>query len=490
MGLLGLAILLLSRPDPARGQYVAFQPRMQEAMQALTEMRYQDLERSLAREREERPQNRAADYLEAASICVELFVRQGPERYEARKARLESLLERIEQLPDDEPYKKLFLAEIQLGRAILLGKYGSQWKAAWFFSKTYHLLKSNQERFPEFAPHDVPWGVLQAALGSLPANYQTLAGLLGFKGDLEQGMQLIRRGYQDCQAQEKWQFYQPYHAFVYVFACQQLDRPQAPSFPELGIPVAKSGFLIYLQARLLLEEGRAQEALELLQQRPRGDAYLDFPFLHYLTGKAALIAAPQQARDHFGRYLSYREESIYRNSAHRYLAWYYLLQDQPDSVAALRQRILTEAPGSSGADKQARSEARRGWNARLVRARLAFDGGAPTKTLNLLDTSLIPENSQAWERVEWYYRRGRAWQRLENWEAARKNYHRALEVPGEVRTYARGNSALQLAHLYDQAQQPSAARTYYERSLDYSDYPFFEGVHQKAKAGLSQLPSP
>lgn len=488
LGQLVIVLLFLGGFSPVWGQYVDFQPRMQQAMQALTEMRYPDLQRLLALERRERPQNRAADYLEAASICVELFVRQGPERYEAREARLEILLERIGQLPDEEPYKKLFLGEIQLGRAILLGKYGNQWKAAWFFSKTYHLLKSNQEQFPRFAPHDVPWGVLQAALGSLPRNYQTLAGLLGFQGDLEKGMELIRRGYQGCQEKEQWQFYRPYHAFVYVFASQQLDRPQAPTFPELGVPVAKSGFLIYLQARLLLEQGQAREALQLLQQRPQGDSYMEFPFLHYLTGKAALIAAPQQASAHFRRYLSHEEETIYRNSTHRYLAWYYLLEDQRDSVAALRQRILTEAPGISGADKQARAEARRGWNIRLVRARLEFDGGAPAKALALLDTSLISENLQPWERVEWHYRRGRAFQRLENWYAARKSYHRALEVPGEVLTYARGNSALQLAHLYDQARRLSAARKYYQRSLEYSNYPFYEGIHQKAKAGLSQLP--
>ena len=467
-------------------QHVHFNPRMEKALQDIVHLRYAALHQKLSQERKQHPQNRAADYLEAASICISLFVNERSEGFTQKEPRLEALLEKLETVPEKEPYQRLLRGEILLGTAILQGKYGHTWAAAWRFSKAYKLLKTNYERFPNFAPNYLPWGVLMAAIGSLPESYQMIAGLLGFEGDVDRGLQLVRQGYYQCQNTSRWRFYKGYHGFVYAFVYQQLEIKPAPTLSQLGLPVASSSFFIYLHAQELLDQGKAPEAYTLLQERPQGEGLLAFPFLHYLTGKVALSVAPEKAGPHFHRFLRESENEIYRNSSQRFLAWYHLLQGEKDSVAYWRQRLLQAPPGASGADEQARREARLGWNPTLVRARLAYDGGRYHETLYLLKNA-PPERLASWAKLEWHYRKARAHQALQAYQQAQKHYQRGLAHPPVENSYALGNSVLQLGNLALRARDTSAARRWYQRCLSYTDYPFYEGIQQKAKARLSGL---
>ena len=470
----------------ASAQHVDFNARMEKALQDIVHLRYGALHQKLRQERKKHPQNRAADYLEAASICIALFVNERVEGFTQEEPRLETLLERLETVPEKDPYQKLLRGEIMLGTAILQGKYGHTWAAAWRFSKAYKLLKTNYERFPEFAPNYLPWGVLMTAIGSLPESYQVIAGLLGFAGDVDSGLALIRQGYYQCQNTARWRFYKGYHGFVYAFVYQQLEIKPAPTLPQLGLPVASSSFFIYLHAQELLDQGKATKAYILLQKRPQGEGLLPFPFLHYLTGKVALSVAPEKAGPHFHRFLRESENDIYRNSSQRFLAWYHLLRREKDSVAYWRERLLQAPPGASGADEQARREARLGWNPTLVRARLAYDGGRYHEALHLLKND-PPAHLANWARLEWHYRQGRAYQALHAYQKAQKHYQRGLRSPPTENSYALGNSTLQLGNLALKAQDTSTARQWYQRCLNYTDYPFYEGIHQKAKARLSGL---
>lgn len=473
-------------PFLSQAQYVDFNPRMERALDDIVHLRYGKLHQKITRERAEHPQNCAADYLEAASICIALFVNESPAGFARQEPRLEVLLEKLASLPDSSPYQRLLQGEILLGTAILQGKYGHTWAAAWRFSQAYSLLKTNYSRFPHFAPTYLPWGVLTTAIGSLPENYQMIASLLGFEGNVARGLTLIRRGYYQCQANQRWQFYKGYHGFVYAFVYQQLDLKPAPTLPELGLPVASSSFFIYLHAQHLLEQGKAPQAYTLLQQRPQGEGLLPFPFLHYLSGKIALSVAPQEARLHFRRFLRQSQNEIYRNSSQRYLAWYHLLKGQADSVAYWRERLLQGSPGASGADEQARREARLGWKPTLVKARLAFDGGRYFETLLLLEAA-PPAQWAPWAKLEWYYRKARAHQALTEYPQAQKAYQQALQFTPAQNSYALGNTMLQLGHLALRTQDTAAARQWYQRCLRYAEYPFFEGIHQKAKTQLSTL---
>ena len=60
-------------------------------------------------------------------------------------------------------------------------------------------------------------------------------------------------------------------------------------------------------------------------------------------------------------------------------------------------------------------------------------------------------------------------------------------ISGAPDSYALGNSALQMGLIYERMNKPDVAKLYFKKALRYDQYPFYEGIHQKAKAGIDRL---
>ena len=469
-------------------QKAEFTPVMQQGLADIAHLRYQDLQEKLTRERILNKGNRVPDYLEAAALCIELFVNETEETYNQREPELNALINRLEELPDEEPFKRVFLGEIYLAQASLQGKFQNNIQAAWLFYKAYSLLQENYQRYPNFAPTYVPWGVLNAAIGSLPNAYRNIASFLGFNGDIALGLRLVRKGYYSCLASESYRFYQPYFGFVYCYVNYQLEGNEKVDLYKLGLNVPQSSFFIYLHSKILLEQGKTQKALALLQQRPAGPGYLEFNYLYYLTGKIALTLDDPKAIFYFRQYLNKAHNQNYFKSTYRFMAWHYLLNQQEDSVALYRSKILGAGSTFAGADQQAVVEAQRGFNALLIQARLKFDGGFYPEVVRLLAAEQREKHCQKpWEHAEFHYRKARAFQELGLTDKAIESYEAALAVPQAPATYAVGNSALQLAGVLEARGQYPQSKKYYQLALSFKDFPFYEGIHQKAKTGLTRL---
>ncbi len=482
-------VLFFGNLPQSRGQKAEFSPNMQAALADIAHLRYPQLKKRLSNERIFNRGNRVPDYLEAAALCIELFVNQNEEAFASRESELNALITRLEELPDDDPYKGVFLGEIYLAKASLQGQYQRNLKAAWLFFKAYKLLQENQEQHPEFVPNYLPWGVLNAAIGSLPDNYRNIASFLGFSGSIDKGLSLVQKAYRASVRDEEWAFYQPYFGFVFAYLQFQLEAGKQLNLEDFGLKVEQSSFYIFLQSEMLLEAGNAEGAFKLLQARPRGSAYLPFPYLDYLSGKVALSVEPRRADVFFHRYLSHSQNPNYLKSSCRYLAWYHLLRGDRDSVAYYRQAVLAKGLEFTGADQQALSEARNGFNLSLIKARLAFDGGRYEEALQLLPEEKQPLCCpQDWAACEFYYRRGRSLQALGLYPEAEEAYRKATAEELAEMSYAYGNSWLQMGQMAEERKQMRQAAKYYQICLQYRDYPFYEGVHQKAKTGLSRLP--
>lgn len=471
-------------------QTVNLSPLMKEAMNDIAHLRYPAMERKLQLERQRNPQNRAPDYLEAASLCIKLFINENEASFDRREEHLDRLIDRIAELPEEEPFKKVFMGEIFLAKATLQGKFENNLRAAWLFYRAYNLLKANFKEHPDFVPTYLPWGVLNAGLGSLPDDYRNIASFLGFKGDIREGISLVRRAYYESIADESGLgFYEPYFGFVYVYINYQLEGNENVDLAKLGFDVEKSGFFIFLQTKILLDKGKAQEAYRLLLKRPSGSEYLNFNYLNYLTGKVSLSLEPEQAPFYLKTFMRESANSDNIKSSCRYLAWYYLLKGQRDSAELARRWIFEKGQSKVGADKQALAEAQRGFNLDLIKARLDFDAGRYPQIIRYLTVQRLKNCcAKPWEKTEFYYRRGRAFQEMGLLGQAMESYRKALSFGRDETTYALGNSALQLAALQEQQGDFSAAEKFYEMALDIQGYPFYEGIHQKAKTGLTRLP--
>lgn len=477
------AVLILG---VANAKYVKYTPELKKAHSLLVQLKFDEASAIIEKASDE---NAVKHYLQGAQLLVRLFISEDEDFFKDQLDFVDDKMSIIEDLDDEEPYRAVMLSEMHLAKAILHGKYKNYIKSAWNFYKAFHLLENNYEEFPSFIPNYVPLGVLYTATGSLPEDYKSVAGLFGIGGDTDQGIKLIKKGYWRSIADEDASFYREYYGFIYSYIKYYLDPEDKSVTPKtLGLDFESSSFLIYMQCLADIKEGNNAQALEYLLNRPMGEGYYPFNYLDYFTGKTALPLQPDTAVYYFKQYLSKNGEGHYVKSTYRYLAWYELLYGDDAAYRNYLQLISTRGQAKIGADKQAMTELEEGFNKTLISARLLYDAGAYAKAVEFMEG--IPQEKCCTtdiHRVEYYYRLGRSYQGLERYEKAIINFQKALTGKLKDDTYALGTSALQLGIIYEDQGKSESATKYFKLCLKYDDYPFYEGNHQRAKAGLSRL---
>lgn len=468
--------------------YTTFTPELKSGMVKISEMRFAEAENIVRRSRSLEPNNCVPDYLEAAALCISLFLNEDQSVFERHQDRLDEITERLETLPASEPYRNLFLGEVYVAQAILNGKFRNNLTAAWQFYKAYKYLTENYQEHPDFYQNYIPLGVLYCAIGSLPEDYRRIASLMGFEGDVQQGMRMLKTAFIALSKDESLDFYTNYAGFVYAYLSFQLNPSSGISPQALNMDLTSSSFLLYLQSRIDYEQGKVKEAAQWLDRCPKGDAYAEFYHLYYLKGKYLLGLEPDRSRDVLLKYLAESPTDLYRKSAWRYLSWYFLLNGNMEESERSRVKVLTTGSAHTGADRQAELEAQHPWNPTLIRARVLFDAAKYDQALQILLGSRIEACCKSpEERAEYWYRMGRIRQELSEEQKAVSAFKAALEVTGVTDSYALGNSALQIGLIAEQQGDKEAALNYFKKAMRYDQYPFYEGIHQKAKAGINRL---
>ncbi len=465
-----------------------YTPAYKKAFGYITQLRFAEAKSLVSAEKSKYPNNKTGAYLEAAMLCAEIFTNEDQAYYAKVQDRIDALILEIEEVDDTNPYRRLFLGEIYVAQATLNGKFKNNIKAAWQFYKAYNLLTENAERFPSFMPNKIPLGVLYAGIGSLPDDYRSLASLLGFDGSVQGGIAMVKEAFWRLSADDDLNFYRPYAGFVYSYVTYQLGATSDISPEKLGLDVANSSFLIFAQALVELENGNAQKALNWLDNRPVGSKYFEFAYLDYMQGKILLGLEPDRCVSYFNKYLKANRGGVYVKSSYRYLSWYFLLKGNTAKAEEMRENIFRKGNTNTGADRQALEEATVGFNKTLIEARVLFDVGEYQKAENALKESPVSTCCKTpAEEAEYYYRYGRIKQEMGLSSSATLWFAKALGVLNASSSFAVGNSALQLGILHEEQGNRTKAIEYYKKTLKYSGYPFYEGVHQKAKTGLARL---
>ena len=469
-------------------QHITFTDELQTAFGKIAELRFEEAEKLIKKEDQRNPDNLAVDYMEGALLSIRLFLSESEEEFDKSRPLLEGYISALEDAPDNDPQKKFMISQLRLGMAILHGRFKNNLSAGWQFYKTYNLLLDNYTRFPDYSPNYVPLGVLYVAIGSLPDGYQSIASVIGIKGDVKQGMELIRSGFNRIQKEEDNRFYRDYFGFVYSYIALELNGDNSVSPESLGLDYKRSSYLRYMQARVEISRGKARKALNLLKSRPRGEGYQPFGYLDYYTGRTALAFSPDTAHIYLKKYLQENNTDNYRKSTYRYLSWYAMLKNDKDLIRKYREKVIKEGSLNTGADKQAYREAQEPFNEVLIKGRIYFDGGLYEKAATyMISRESLLVKFGAEDKVEYYYRLGRIYQENGDEGKAIAYFKKALNIPLKESTFALGNTALQLATVLEKRGEKEEARKYYEQTLTYKGFPFYEGLHQKAKAGLNRI---
>lgn len=433
--------------------------------------------------------NGVALYVEDCADALQWLLDEDEQQAEAVLERGEDRLDRLEALDKNSPWNRFAQAEIKLHAALIKLKLGRETAAAWNVIQAYRLLEDNARRFPTFLPNRKTRGLLHVLIGSTPENYQWATRLLGLRGNVRQGLAEIQ---QVAQQDPVFRDEALLTAFVIQAFVLKMDAGQQAAFGAFVRTRSDHGLVQFLGHSIYRKLNRSDSALILIEQRPRGAAYLDSPFWAY--HRAGILLEKGQYDASIASYQTFLRQyrgQNFRKDAHYKIYLGYALQNEEARGKAYLDQVSRVGKAYSEADKAALKAADQvpltSAQKLLLKARLAFDGGFLPQAMGWLHS--VPESqfTHPRDRAEWNYRKGRIYHQRGDTTQALTYYQRALKLSTEPGWSFGANAALQLGYLYQVQGQKLQAKAHFERALSFRKHEYKNSIDTKAKAALNEL---
>lgn len=479
-----------TRPPAPAGTF-EFSPLAREAYRQIFSLRLGEAAASITELRRREPNNLIAPLVENYLDFLTVLVNDDRAEFNRLAKNMEPRLARIARGDRKSPWYLFAQAEIRLQWAVLQGKYNAYLSSLSDIKQAYALLEQNRREHPDFAPNLKSLGVIHALVGAVPEEFRwTVKAMSGISGTVEQGMRELRSVLE----------YARRHDFVFedevrvsvAFLQLNLENERAEAWRMLSsgkLEPAKNPVAALAMAGLAMRTGRNDEAVRLLESCPEGGAFHPFPYRHFLLGIAKLNRLDADADKPLLVFLKKFKGENGVKEAYQKLAWHQLVQGNEAGYRNYMKQVKSVGNDRSESDKAALQEALRGEapDARLLRARLLFDGGYYQRAWDLLrEAGGAYSGKQA---LEYGYRLGRIAHELGKTEQAERLYTQTIEAGAKEPAYFACNAALQLGMLYEMRGDSAKAAAAYRRCLELKPEEYRAGLHAKAKAGLERIRS-
>ncbi|MEI8109494.1 MAG: tetratricopeptide repeat protein [Chitinophagia bacterium] len=486
-----LFILLISTPCWLIAQPVfEFNSTCQQAFQEITRLKINSGKQLIQKARQQNPDNLIPELLDNYIDFYTLFLNEDPAELRKRLPNFELRLNKIKQGPTSSPFYFYCQSMILLQRAAAVIKAGKFLDAAWDCRRSYLLIKENKKNFPTFSPNDLPYGTLQAVTGTVPKGYRWIAGILGMKGSLTEGMKTIRNFVNGTDPWQKVFFNEAAYIYPYLLFYLENKKEEALQFTRTTkIDLVNNHLHLYMAVNLCINNQQAEQAANLILNRTQSSDYLNTAIWDVEMGFAQLYhLQTTQAARYFEKFLEEFKGKFYVKDVYQKLSWCYWLEGNKLKAEQMRQAIFKKGSTDSDADKKALADARTGiWpNKWLLKARLLCDGGFLTEALKILmSTPDDPLDSEA-EKLEWVYRKARVFDGLGRTEEALQNYTITIRLGENSTSYYAARAALQTGQIYENRGNKALAIQYYQQCLNMENHEYKNSLDQRAKSGIAR----
>ena len=446
----------------------------------------------IALERRLFPDNVYVEYLENMMDALSVFISEDETLLDSLEENKNRRLDRIEELPDSNPYKKMMLANINLQWAFARTKFEQFFTAALEINRAYRYISENVEEFPAFVPNLNTMGVLHIMVGLVPDQYSWILSILSMEGTVEQGRSEIYKAMNIGFSQKEWAYLKPEALFYIGYIEMNLSSNLSALhriIPYLENEPPDNLLMDYLKVRVFMRTGQNDKALKVLNVTDTLTGYYPFYYLDYLHGECRLRELNPDAVIYYNKFLNnfggllYIKDAWYKKAL---LAW--LFQDI-DGYYSNLDSILVHGTAIVDADKiaQERAEDKAAPpNRGLLEVRFLFDGGYYHKALNHLNgmdvNVLMPD-----EQLEYYYRYGRIYHETGANAKAIRYYKMTISRKGESVRYFAPNAALKLGQIYESQHRYKEALASYEKCLDMDFDEYYNSIRAKAKDGVERV---
>jgi hypothetical protein len=476
-----------------------FNTNCKSAYDKIIRLRFDEGKVFLENEKTLHPSNLIPCYLENYIDFLKLIISEDPNLFNSLKGNKDIRISKIEDSKEkDSPYYNYCLAEISLQWAFARIKFKEYITAASEINKAYKLLEKNEEKYPDFIPNLKGLGILHSLIGTIPDEYKWTTKLIGISGTINQGISELTSMLTAAYKNENYSYLKTESIFYLAFiqlnfqsnkdAAKKLGKYlEDPIYSSL---VKDNPLLSYAAASIALKTGSNDKAIEILLERPSGNEYYPFYYLDYLTGVVKLNRLDEDSYKYLYSFLSNFKGLNYIKSSYQKLAWYYLINN---NTAKYKEKIayaLTQGNSFIDEDSQALNEAKSNTvpNLILLKARLLSDGGYYQKAIDILIEKKPSDFCiSTKDYLEYTYRLGRIY---DEWGFSTKAipfYELTIKNGSELSYYFAANSALHLGLIYENNNDKTKAKYYYELCSTMKNTEYKTSISQKAKAGLNRI---
>ncbi len=413
-----------------------------------------------------------------------LLVNGNPEVFQLYKKRHAQRLKHIELSKSSTRIKNYCIAEIDLQWALVHWRFGEYLKCGIFLRRAYKSLIDLQSEHPDFVEVNKSLGLLHIMLSAIPEEYHWLTNLFGFENNFERGLKELT----SCVNQEN-DFQMEANLFlsyVYIFILDQKNAgfKVLENLAPFDVKLVSLSFIIFCHKAGENEKGLVEIYKNKWIFPPK---FLE-PIVSLLRGELHLKKL--EYKDAIFNYknflLTYAGKGFISNARLKLLFAYYLLGDLNKTNLEMNKRVDDESE-LIVSDKYARTffNDKKLPNKVLLKSRLLFDGGYFIEARNQIQLYALSSTYDKDHDIEYYYRKARIEQSLENFDLCIPAFKKCIEIQGDANNYFAPNSCLQLGHIFTSQGEKEKAVFYYNKALSYRKYAYKQSIEHQAKSALN-----
>ncbi|WP_299568523.1 tetratricopeptide repeat protein [uncultured Pedobacter sp.] len=487
---LPILLLLILLPFGASANF-DFNANCIKAYQNIFELKLGTAKALIAAEKKARPQNSIVPLLENYVDYFYLLTTESKSEFERLEQNKSQRLAQISNDDKNSPYYLYAQAEINLQWALIRGRYGAYFAASKEINKANSLLKDNQKKFPSFHLNHKGLGLINVVIGSLPDGFMKSAlATFGVKGDVQTGLNQLDNLAENLPKSTYEPFYEEV-VFYYAYILSDVAKsPQAYAKTMKYTNRINDSSLLktYMQAYVCARNGKSEQAIDLLENRPRSNVYQPFPYLDYLLGVVRLNKLDLKASSNFDQFLQSNRGVNYIKDTYLHLAWVSLLKGDSADYGAYIGKVKASGATYADKDKQALNEANSPTpNLVLLKARLLYDGGYLSKAMEVLTGSKADDFKTVKDKTEYAYRLARVNDDLGKDELALGHYQAAYQLGKNQKYYFAAKSAVLMGCIYEKKKNFAKAKAYFNLAMSLKDHEYQNSIENEAKQGLKRV---
>jgi tetratricopeptide (TPR) repeat protein len=492
--ILTTVLIIITLPVWAQYSY-DFNENCRNAYQSIISLKFEEGKKLISLEKSNNPQNNIPYLLENYIYFLTVFIGEEEETFGLYDDKKDAIIDRLKDGDENSPYYRWSLAQVYLQWAVVRTKFKEYITATLEINKAYRQLERNKEEFPDFLPNNINLGLLHTMIGTIPDNYNWAKKMVGIEGTIDEGLSEILEVLNASFEQKEFAHYRAECVFYLSFIQMNLMSNKSKTFDYLKMiendeTSVQNPMAVYAIARIYMNNGLNDIAIEILLNRPQGEEFFPFYYLDYLTGIAKLRRLDKDASKYLYKYVSNFKGINYIKDTYQKIAWHNYVHGNTELYKSNLKKVLKYGNTIVDGDKQAEREAEGNIlpNFHLLRGRLLFDGGYYEEAIREM-TANTSENflKDTRDTLEFTYRIGRIYHEWGKTDEAIKNYKETIRLGSESAYYYAANAALKLGNIYEDQKDYNNAIHYYKAAQNMKNEEYRNSINQKAKAGLNRI---